>query len=152
MTDQLLSKIDAYLMTAANTPTNTVTAGVDTFATATPTAAQTAEAATIRAALSGAFGEAIEVFIGDGADEGSYLAQVPLQHLKATGIKLVESIVPRRSDGTGSSAVIGSPEAVVNAENRVSKPLGEGWRAKLDSFPAHAGAPAALYFRVTKTP
>ena len=107
----------------------------------------------IKAALSGAFGEAIEVYIGEGDDAGTFLAEVPIAHLKACGLKMAESIVrPRlgtRDKGT-VRAVIGSAESLVNAERRVAKPLGEAWKVSVDSFPCHVGAPDSIYFRVQK--
>ncbi len=92
-----------------------------------------------KAALSGTFGEAIEVAVGDGADAGAYFALVPARHLKASGVRVVESIAPARAGVNGDRGQVvrvaaGSADAAVNASNRVAKPLGEGWRASVDSF------------------
>lgn len=150
--NDLLSRIDKYLATGAK-PAPPVAESL--AAPETVSAAQTANAAAIRSSLSGAFGEAIEVYIGEGVDAGAYLALVPLVHLRASGLRLVESVIrPRvanRSAGTGSRAMTGSAEAIENAERRVTKFLGDAWVAKLDSFPLHEGAPEALYFRITAT-
>lgn len=152
----LINRIDAYLAAQAAQPAAPqadLTEGLVTDLAEVPPAAD-ADAAFIKSCLSGIFAEAIEVFMGNGEDAGAYLVQVPLSHLKASGLRRVESVVkPRvgsRDNGLYAEAIIGSPQAIENAENRVAKPLGEGWKVSLDSFPAHLGAPEAVYFRVTK--
>lgn len=154
----LINRIDAYLAAATPAPQPParpaeVAEGLVTDLAEVPPEAD-ADAAFIKSCLSGVFAEAIEVFMGTGEDAGAYLVQVPLAHLKASGLRRVESVVkPRvgsRDRGLYAEAIVGSPQAVENAENRIAKPLGEGWRVKLDSFPAHKDAPEALYFRVSK--
>ncbi len=106
----------------------------------------------VRAALSGAFGEAITVSAGDGDDAGAYFAYVPVRHLRASGLKFVESVARARVAGRDAGGIVrvltGNPTAVANATNRVGKPLGEAFRVSLDSFACHVGADDEVVFRV----
>ena len=152
---ELTSKIDAYLnrLAAPVVPTPApVQEGLVTDRDVV-TSAQDADACAIRDALSGTFGEAIPVYVGAGEDAGAYLVEIPIAHLKACGLRMVESLVRPRvgsRDKGRCPAVTGSAEAVSNAERRVAKPLGEGWTVSVDSFPAHVGAPEAVYFSVKR--
>ncbi len=109
----------------------------------------------IRQALSGCFGEAIEVSVGSGKETGCFFAAIPVKHLKASGLRFMESLVPprvgERDPGSIVRVLVGSPDSAVNASNRVMKPLGEGWKARLDSFPCGTGDPVdTAYFRIEK--
>lgn len=154
MNDDLLSRIDQYLTKprapATEPPANESLVN-DPAAVVTPE--QEADAALLKASLSGAFNEAIDIFLGEGEDAGYYLAEVPLLHFKACGLKLVESLVRPRvgsRDRGQCYAIVGSPDALFTAERRVAKPLGEGWEVLADSFPMHKGARATLYFRLKR--
>ena len=157
----LLERIDAFLshQSPIPSPSRPVNEGLvhdqavaDKLIAADPLLEERAKH--VREVLSGTFGEAIEVYLGEGDDAGAYLVQVPAERLKSSGLRIIESIVRPRvgslNKGSGSAAVTGSAEAIQNAERRVAKPLGEGWAVALDSFAAHVGAPAAFYFRVAR--
>lgn len=142
----ILERIEAYL-SSRQTPA----------APAAPalTAAAAATLDEVRHALSGAFGEAIDVIPGAGDEAEAIFALVPVRHLAASGLKMVETVCPPRvgdrSPGSILRVLIGSPAAARNAANRVAKPLGEGWKVQLDSFPAGTTDPEGVaYFRLDR--
>jgi hypothetical protein len=104
--------------------------------------------------LSGAFGEAVEVGVGDGDEAGAYFAAVPAGLLVSSGLRMVEAAArARHEDGRCEAPprlLVGTAEAVVNAERRVAKHLGEGWRASLDSYPVGTGSPDVVWFRIDR--
>lgn len=156
MTKPLIDRIDEFLSRQSQpekAPANESLVTDDS----TLTEKQLADVVGLRSSLSGAFNEAINIYVGTDADAGTYLAEVPMKHLKACGIRMVESIVRPRcgsrdvfQGGSQIQIVIGSQEALANAERRVAKPLGEAWKVTADSYPIHVGAPEAMYFRVSK--
>lgn len=162
MTAGLAERIDQYLSRqspqstppatpAASNPPRTDEGLVTDEAVVTPE--QDADAAVLKASLSGAFNESINIYVGNGPDAGAYLAEVPIEHLKACGLRMQESLVPPRvgsRDRGAITVVTGSPEALVNAERRIAKPLGEGWTVKADSFFAHTGARQGVLFRIAR--
>jgi hypothetical protein len=140
---EVVNAIDAYLATLKEKVVQETQAAADHVSLKLIN-----EADAIRHALSGAFGEAIEVCLGADEDEGSFFAEIPVAHLKTSGLKLVETF--RLRDEAASlqekmRVIIGTPDAEFNASNRVAKPLGEGYKVVLDSSNANL-----VYFRITK--
>lgn len=102
--------------------------------------------ARVQDALSGALGEAIDVRLSKDAPHG-VIVDMPVGHLKASGLRFVESAIPSRSGRSGRS-LAGSLVAVKNAEGRVSNIIGEGLSVRALDYDADPSTPQIVSFLV----
>lgn len=142
----LLSRIDRYLVEKQAPPAPEQTPPQD------QPPARDAISEGLRAKLSGAFGQAIDVYPCLEEHAGTYLVAVPAALLKASGLRFVETAARPRVDGLRQGeaplrVLVGSQEAVANATNRVARPLPEGSRVEIDSF--QVGDGDLVYFAVS---
>lgn len=132
----LLSRLDSVIALMEKT-TETETATVPAPSPCPPSPTSSSESTgdpaperMLQDSLSGALATRVEVERAG----GGFIARVPIAALRSSGVRLVESALPKCGGEDRPVAVVATQNALRNAERRVMRVLGERWQAAASEF------------------